>query len=144
MGTITSANASVALVVQGVFGRVPQLLAGFEADDAFTAAAYDVAETRMGVDGILSAGYTPTEKPFGITFKADSPSILTFDTWGLAEAAAKEKFVAGMVIDMPSIGKVFTFNVGWLKNFKPLPDAKKVLEGQTYALVWQDIIPAPR
>lgn len=143
MGTITSANASVALTVQGVFGNVPQLLGGFEADDAFTQAAYDVAETRMGVDGILSAGYTPTPKPFAITFKADSPSILVFDTWGLAEAAAKEKFVSGMVIAMPSIGKQFLFNVGWLKNFKALPDAKKVLEGMTYTFDWQDIVPAP-
>lgn len=142
MGTISSANASVVLTVSAVF-PTGQLLSGFAADDAFTQAAYEVAETRMGVDGILSAGYTPTEKPFAITFNPDSPSILVFDTWGLAEAAAKEKFVAGMVIAMPSIGKAFNFNVGWLKNFKAVPDAKKVLEPQTYSFGWQDIIATP-
>ncbi len=143
MGTITSANASVVLTVADVF-PVPQILQGFAADDAFTQAAYAVAETRMGVDGILSAGFTPTEKPFAITFQPDSPSVLVLDTWGLAEAAAREKFVASMVIDMPSIGKVFSFNTGWLKNFKAMPDAKKVLEPQTYEFGWQDIIAAPR
>lgn len=142
MGTITSANASVVLNVPGVF-PTPQLLSGFATDDAFTQQAYDVAETRMGVDGVLSAGFTPNAKPFAITFQADSPSILTFDTWGLAESAAKEKFQASMEIALPSIGKVFKFNVGWLKNFKAVPDAKKVLEPQTYSIEWQDIIPAP-
>ena len=57
MGTITSANAQVMLNVPGVF-PTPVQLAGFAADDAFTQDAYDVAETRMGVDGVLSAGFT--------------------------------------------------------------------------------------
>ena len=52
MSTITSANASVVLTVPDVFA-VPQIIAGFAADDAFTQEAADLAETRMGVDGNL-------------------------------------------------------------------------------------------
>ena len=142
MGTITSANASVVLSIPDVF-NVDQILAGFAADDAFTQQAFKMTEQRMGVDGILSAGYTPSPKPFGITFQPDSPSILVFDTWGLAHIAAKEALQASMVITMPSIGKAFNFNVGWLDDFKALPDAKKVLEPQTYTIIWQDIIAVP-
>lgn len=142
MGTITSANASVVISLPDVF-TVDQILSGFAADDAFTAPAFKMTEQRMGVDGILSAGFTPSPKPFGITFQPDSPSIQVFDTWGLAHIAAKEALEATMTITMPSIGKVFTFNTGWLDDFKALPDAKKVLEPQTYTIIWQDIIAAP-
>lgn len=142
MGTITAANASIVLTVPDVFA-VSQILYGFAVDDMFTQQAYDVAETRMGVDGYLSAGYTPQAKPFGITFQPDSPSVQVFDTWGLAEATAKEKFEASMSIHLPSIGKIYSFNVGWLKNFKAVPDAKKVLDPQTYSIDWQDITASP-
>jgi hypothetical protein len=142
MGTITSANASVIISIPAVF-PVDQILQGFAADDAFAHESFDMTETRMGVDGILSAGYTPNPKRYTITFQPDSPSILIFDTWGAAMEAAKEAFQASMVIAMPSIGKAFNFNVGWLKNFKKLPDAKKVLEPQAYSIDWQDIQPIP-
>lgn len=142
MGTITSANASVVLSIPDVY-NVDQILAGFAADDAFTAQAFKMTEQRMGVDGILSAGYTPSPKPFGITFQPDSPSILVFDNWGLGHIAAGEALKASMSITMPSIGKVFTFTTGWLDDFKALPDAKKVLEPQTYTIIWQSIIANP-
>jgi hypothetical protein len=142
MGTITSANASVVLSVPDVF-PVGQILAGFAADDAFTAQAFKMTEQRMGVDGKLSAGYTPSPKPFGITFQPDSPSILVFDTWGLSHISAREALEASMVIVMPSIGKAFHFSTGWLDDFKALPDAKKVLEPQTYTIIWQDIVAVP-
>lgn len=142
MGTITSANASVIISIPAVF-PVDQILAGFAADDAFAHESFDMTETRMGVDGILSAGYTPNPKRFTITFQPDSPSILIFDTWGASQEAAKEALAASMVIAMPSIGKAFNFNVGWLKGFKKLPDAKKVLEPQAYSIDWQDIQPVP-
>ena len=142
MGTITSANASVIIVIPAVF-PVPQLLQGYAADDAFAHDSFDMTETRMGVDGILSAGFTPNPKVFHITFQPDSPSIIVFDIWGAAMEAAKEAFPASMSIAQPSIGKAFAFNVGWLRGFKKLADAKKVLEPQTYTIEWQDIQPVP-
>lgn len=142
MGTITSANAQVMLNVPGVF-PTPVQLAGFAADDAFTQDAYDVAETRMGVDGVLSAGFTPSEKPFHITFQPDSPSIAAFDIWGQAENQAKEKFVCSLTIVLPSVGKAYHLTTGWLKSFKALPDAKKVLDPQSYMIGYQDITTTP-
>jgi hypothetical protein len=142
MGTITSANASVILQVPDVF-PIGQFLQGFAADDAFIHESFDMAETRMGVDGFLSGGFTPNIKKWAVTFQPDSPSIAVFDLWGASEEAATEKFIAGLEIAMPSIGKQFTFKVGFLKGFKKLPDAKKVLEPQTYSIDWQSIITLP-
>jgi hypothetical protein len=142
MGTITSANASIVLSIPSVFA-VDQILSGFAADDAFSQQAFKMTEQRMGVDGKLSAGYTPSPKPFGITFQPDSPSILVFDAWGLAHIAAREALEASMIITLPSVGKAFNFSVGWLDDFKALPDGKKVLEPQSYTIIWQDITPIP-
>jgi hypothetical protein len=138
MGTITSASASIVISIPGVLpSDVP--LFGFAADDAFMADSFDVAETRMGVDGILSAGFTPSPKPFKVTFQPDSPSIAVFDLWVTTEESNKEKFQATMVVALPTLSKKYEFNVGWLKNAKKLPDAKKVLEPQTYEIHWQPL-----
>lgn len=142
MSTITSANVAVVLSVPGVF-PLDQLLDGYATDDAFAHDSYQTSETRMGVDGKLSGGFTPAAKNFKITFQPDSDSIGVFDLWGTSQEIAKELFVAGMTISMPSIGKAFIFTKGFLQDFKKLPDAKKVLEPQTYSIIWEDIQPVP-
>lgn len=142
MGTITSANAVLNLNLPDL-GLVGVQLQGFAADDAFAHDSFDMTETRMGVDGILSGGYTPNPKEFHITFQPDSASIAVFDQWGAAQEAAKEAFVASMTVLLPSTNKAFSFTTGFLKNFKKLPDAKKVQEPQTYSITWQDIQPIP-
>ena len=142
MGTITSANAAIVLTVPDV-NPIPQILSGFAADDAFIHEAFEMTETRMGVDGILSAGYTPNPKKWRVIFQPDSPSILVFDNWGLAMEAAKEAYPASMQIVLKSIGKAYDFDTGWLRNFKKLPDARRVLEPQEYEIEWQSIVPAP-
>ena len=142
MATITSTNVDIRLNVPDI-GIVGALLAGFAADDAFTHDSFDMTETRMGVDGILSGGFTPNPKEFHITFQPDSPSIAIFDNWGSAQEGAKEAFIATMSVVYPGTNKAFAFNRGFLKNFKKLPDAKKVQEPQTYSITWQDIQPVP-
>ena len=91
MSTITSANAVYMLAVTGMF-PVPQRLEGFAADDVFDTEALTVAEVVMGVDGRLSAGYTPVPVKQNISLQADSPSIQLFETWYLAQKAAKEVY----------------------------------------------------
>jgi tail fiber protein gp32 len=142
MGTITSANSSIVLSVPGVF-PTDIVLQGYATDDEFTHDSVDITETRMGVDGILSGGFTPNPKSITIAFQADSPSIAAFDAWGSAQEAAKEAFPSTVVVALPSVGKQYTCNVGWLRGFKKLPDAKKVLEPQQYRIEFQDIQPAP-
>lgn len=144
MGEITSSNVQVFLTVEGVFGvGNPQQLQGFAADDAFTAEAFDVAETRMGVDGNLSAGYTPSVKRWTVTLQPDSPCVPIFDEWYLNQAALKQLFVGGITIDYPALSKTYDMSVCWLKNYKPMGDAKKVIDPQTFTIEYQDVVASP-
>lgn len=142
MGTITSANSQVILSVPDVFPS-PIPIQGYAADDAFTQGAFDMAETKMGVDGILSAGYTPSPKPFDVMLQADSPSIDIFLAWKQAEEAAKEKFQGTIIAVLPSVSKQFTMSTVWLKNMQGMPSAKKVLEPIPVKMEAQDIFYSP-
>lgn len=144
MATITSANASVILTVPLVF-VIPQIIAGFAADDAFTQEAADLAETRMGVDGNLSGGYTPSVKRFSIALMPDSPSLDSFETWKAAIEAAKDQLPTGssFVITLPAIGKAYLLNKLFFKNSSMMPSAKKVLEPFIAQIEYQDLIVTP-
>lgn len=142
MGTITSANSSFALVVSDVFA-VPQLLQGYAADDAFTQEAFDLTETRMGVDGKLSGGYTPSPKRLTVMLQPDSIALDVFLNWKAAIEAAKETFIGSATILYPSISKGFELGVIFFKNSQGMPSAKKVLEPFPAVLEYQDLTAFP-
>ena len=56
MGNDHFANAALTLAVANVFSS-PQTLQGWDVDNAFDIEMVDFAEDKIGVDGILSAGY---------------------------------------------------------------------------------------
>lgn len=142
MGTITSANAAVTLVITKVF-PVPLPITGFAMDDAFTTEPVQIVEARIGVDAIASYAYTPYLLKQRITLQADSEANLYFDLWRQAMDAVLEVYTCNLEIAMPSISKLFTFNFGTLTNTKPAPDGKRFLEPQTYELTFQNLIVAP-
>lgn len=142
MGTITSTNSNFALIVPKVFAT-PQILQGYAADDAFTQEAFDITETRMGVDGILSGGYTPSPKRITVMLQPDSIALDVFLNWYQAMVAAKETFPGSAIIAMPSISKGFTFGTIFFKNSQGMPSAKKVLEPFPAILEYQDLTAAP-
>jgi hypothetical protein len=138
---ITSANAVFTLTIPSIY-PVPQQLQMWAADDAFSVDSIQIAETRMGVDGKLSAGFTPAIVPVTLTFQPDSPSIAIFDFWATTSQAQLRTYEASATILIPATGKSYTLTKGILVNFKPLPDAKKVLEPQSYTLHWESVKPA--
>lgn len=139
--TITSANAVFTLNIPDVF-PTPQLLEGYATDDGFDTEVVDTAEAKMGVDGIMSAGFTPFITKQTIHFQADSPSIQVIDDWLGAMESAQEVFFASASIVLPSVGRAYTFNKGALTKGKKLPDAKKLLEPVTYEISWESVSPA--
>lgn len=141
MTTITSANIVFALLVPDVF-PVPQILEGFAVDDAFMTDNVDSAEVQMGVDGHLSAGFTPFPVKMTLALQANSPSILVFDTWFNAMKSAKEVFRADATILVSSTRKIYTCVNGYLTGGKMLADAKKVLQPVQYTITWERINPA--
>lgn len=58
---ITSANATAVMIINDLF-PVGFAVEGFATDQAINQDEETLAVTRMGVDGKLSAGYTPSKR----------------------------------------------------------------------------------
>lgn len=121
---ITSANAEVAMSVGGLFSIN---LENFSADSSFTTDTVQAAETRMGVDGHMAAGFTPAIKTLTINLEAGSPSTEFMQLLRQVQETNRKPYEVNMVISVPSIGKRFTFSNGVLQSFKALPDGNTVL-----------------
>lgn len=140
--TLTSANSVIMLAISGLYAAAQQLQ-GFDTEDIFTSDAVDAAETRMGVDGKLSAGWIPAAKRMTITLQSDSDSNVLFETWVAAELAAKEKYAASGVVVLPAISRSFTLIRGFLTSYPAMPDARKILQPRKYVITWEDIYGVP-
>lgn len=143
MADITAANASIALVIPPLF-TTPQIIQGFATDDVFDVPEVESVETMMGVDGVLSGGFVfkPIEQLLHLM--ADSGSIEVFDTWFVQQYAAQSTYVASGTVNLPAISKSFTFINGYLVGYKPLPQAKKLLQPQPFRIRWNLVAPNPQ
>ncbi len=140
--SITSANAIFQLVVQGLYDS-PQQLQQFAAEDIFDTSAIKPAETMMGVDGFLAAGfvYVPIEQ--SISLMADSPSNDIFEQWYAAQIAASEIYRCSAIVRIPSLGKSYSMANGVLSGYAPASDAKKVMQPRKYSITWESVTGAP-
>lgn len=143
MADITAANASIALVIPPLF-TTPQIIQGFATDDVFDVPEVESVETMMGVDGVLSGGFVfkPIEQLLHLM--ADSGSIEVFDTWFVQQYAAQSTYIASGTVNLPAISKSFTFTNGYLVGYKPLPQAKKLLQPQPFRIRWNLVAPNPQ
>ena len=121
---ITSANATVALSVGGLFSVN---LENFSADSSFTSDTVQAAETRMGVDGHMAAGFTPAIKTVTINLDAGSPSTEYLQLLKQAQETNLKPYKVQMIISIPAIGKRYSYSNGVLQSYKDIPDGQKVL-----------------
>lgn len=140
--TLTAANSVYMLSVVGLF-ITPQRLQGYAADAAFDTDSVESAETALGVDGILSAGWVPVAQTQTITLQADSGSNDMFDQWVQAQKAAKEVFRCNASISLPGTGRKYACVNGVLTGHMIVPGVKKILQPRTFRITWEDISPAP-
>jgi hypothetical protein len=140
MGNITAANAVITLNIPGVLGA-PVQLQGFSADDISDVDPLEAAETSMGVDGILSAGFifVPVNQSF--TLQADSASNAVFDAWWTQEQANKTKYAATGQIIYTAIGTKWAMSQGFLVTYPVLPNAARVLRPRKFTVRWQTAFP---
>lgn len=136
--SITSANSIFTLVVAGLY-PAPVQLHGYSADRAFTDDAIALAEINMGVDGRMTAGYTPVATPMTITLQADSPSRDIFATIIAATKSLRDVYYLTGTITLPSTGESFTLTRGVLNQVKQIPDAQKVLQPVDYQITWESV-----
>lgn len=140
--SITSATAQLSLGVTSLYAA-PQAIQGFAVDDAFDTEALEMAETAMGVDGILTGGYVPNPTVMTITLMGDSASIPFFDNWVAATRNVRDLYYAFGTIYLVAVGKKYAMTKGILRNYPQLPDAKKTLQPVKYTIVWQSVLPQP-
>ncbi len=136
--TITSANSVLTLVIAGLF-PAPVQMQGYATDKAFTTEALDLAEVQMGVDGRMTAGYTPMQTKQTITLQADSPSKAIFTALIQAMKTAREVYYISGSLALPSTGESFTMTRGILTNAKQIPDGQKVLQPVDYVITWESV-----
>lgn len=140
--TITSADASF-VISSADFALAATVLEGYAADAAFATDNADTAETSLGVDGKLSAGWVPRSYNQTITLQPDSPSRPIFDAIVGAQDVARTVYRLNGVIQLP--GNQYSFNLsrGVLKNYKAIPDANRVLQPLTFVIEWERVVPVP-
>lgn len=138
--TITAANTILVLSVQQIGTTQIQ---GFPPDDVFVCEDADVAETQMGVDANMSAGYVPFSTQTTFSLQADSASNTFFEQWIAAQKAIKEiLFATNGVAAFPSVGTTYTMTKGVLMRIPQIPSAGKVLRPRKYGITWQSVDPA--
>lgn len=142
MATLTNANSSIQLSIAGLFS-VPTKLQGYAADDVFSADPLNSSELAMGVDGKLSAGFVFVPVKWSITLQADSASNDIFDQWYAQQQTAKDLFEASGIVLLPTINRKWTMRKGFLTDYPPMPDGRKILQPRKYGITWESISPAP-
>jgi hypothetical protein len=140
--TLTAANSVIMLSVAGLFST-PQQIQGFAADDIFDTDQIDSAETAMGVDGKLSAGWVPAPIKQSFTIQADSDSMSFFETWYAAQQAVRELYIASGSIYLPAVQRKYAMRRGFLTNHSATPNAKKILQPRKFMVTWEALTSGP-
>lgn len=140
--TITGANAVYLLAITDVF-PTPQQLQQFAADDVFSTDPLGSAEVIMGVDRRLSGGFVAVPVKQSISLMADSDSMDVFDQWWAAMQAEGDTFIANGVVLLPSLGQKWTLTKGFLTDYMPIPDTKKLVQARKFGITWESVSQAP-
>jgi len=139
---LTAADAIIMLTIPGLFST-PQQLQGFSADNVYDMGDLDIAETAMGVDGKLSAGYVfnPVEQSF--TLMASSESNDLFETWAAASRQGKTVFPCNGSTTLPATQRSYISTNGYLVRLPPMPGAGKILQQRKFTVRWESVQAVP-
>lgn len=140
--TITAANSIYLLSITKLY-PIPQLLQGYAADAAFETEASEPVETVKGVDGIMSAGFTPYLTKQTISIMPDSDTSRLFEDWAQAMKAIREVLYANAVITLPATQRSYVLTKGVLSSYMSIPGTRKVLQARQYTITWDDVSPVP-
>lgn len=139
--SITSANAIIQITVANLY-PTPQQLQQFSVEDIYDTDDIEPAEVMMGVDGVLTGGWVAAAVKQGFSLMADSPSNDLFEAVYRAQLAARDIYRFGASITLPSLGKAYTCTRGIMTGYKPIADAKKLLQPRKFTITWERVSPA--
>lgn len=128
--TITAANAVLMLRCKGIYDEFVTIQ-GFQADNAWNFGEANIGETRMGVDGKQSIGYTPHETPWTLYLEANSASVQVMETIRKEFNSNMEARFIDVIVEIPSIKKRYSAT-GGLTSMTGGASGKKLLDGTSY------------
>ena len=135
---ITSANAIADMTVDRLYPQGFQLQQ-FSTDAAISQSDDTIAETRIGIDGYMTAGYTPSIKTITITLEPTSPSKEYLDHIYKSSIKNKRIYLCNLLITLPSLAKIIQYKYGVLKTSKILPDMQKTLAPIAYTFDFEGV-----
>lgn len=135
---ITSADSVFTLAITGLY-PTPVSIGGYASDRAFETDAVDVAETVMGVDGNMSAGWIPNTTMQTVTLMPDSQSSDIFENWDRVETSRRTKLFATGEIQIPGTGRRYTLTKGVLKRVTRVPSAAKTMQARPFVIEWGSV-----
>ena len=135
---ITSADVAATMTVDELF---PQgfALQQFSSDRGLIADTVQEVETRMSLDGYLSAGYTPSPKIVNITFEPNSPCIPYLTTLMSAQRSGNRPYEVGLTVFIRSTSETKYFNHGFLQSGTPMSGIGKTLQPMTFTFVFESV-----
>ena len=139
--TLTAANCVLLLSIPGLYDT-PQQLQGFATDDVFSSETIAPAETMMGVDGKLSAGWTPVAIKQTFNLQGDSDSVEIFEDWYAAQQRRRETYFASGRAHIPSIARKYIMRRGILTGYSPTPSVKKIVQPRVFEITWEAVLPS--
>ena len=127
LGNITSANAVAVLVVEDLY-PVGIILENFTTDQAEDGDEHEYAQTRMGVDGGLAAGFVPNPWNVTVSLEACSPSLKVMQDLAQAMQTNRRTYEVQLIITILSLEQVHTYRKGVLVSGKDMPGLKRTLD----------------
>lgn len=128
--TLTAANSIVMLRCKGVYDSFIRIQ-GFQADNAWAFNDATIGETKMGVDGKQSGGYTPHEVPFVLYLEANSSSIDVMENIRKDFNQNMETRLIDFVVELPAIKKRYSGSGYWV-NLSGGTSGQKLLAGSQF------------
>ena len=129
--TLTATDAIVSVKVDNLF-PVPQIIDGFEIDNAFQLSDINIAQTVLTLDGELTGGYVPSIVDFTINVLPVSLSKQFFVDWMQASKTNQTMFKATFNITIPGEKASYILTDVILVTGKILPSVNSILQPVSY------------
>ena len=136
MANITSADVSAIMTVEELFPSGFKL-EDFGTDAGIMAESAQMAETRMSLDGKLSAAYTPASRVVNLTFQPNSPSLPYLYTLVNATRTQRRPFEVGLTVRVRATGRTTQFQKGYLRTDPTMPGVGKTLQELTFTFEFE-------
>ncbi len=124
---ITSTNAIITLECETVIPR-PIQLQNFSTDQSVSVDEATIAESRMGIDGGMAAGFTPSPVNVTLSLEANSPSTPYLSSIFTAMRANRRTYNCRMIIHHKTTGQRYVFSNGTLVSGVFMSNLKKTME----------------